>query len=127
MRNKASLVLMEQLVMLLVFAIAAAVCLNIFVKSKEISNSVEQRETAALMAQNTAELLKSSGGDFAYAALILDGSAKGDSLSLVQDEFSLNARKLPSVQSGLGQALIEVSYAGEPVFSLELGYREAAE
>jgi len=58
MRSKAPLLLMEQLVMLLVFAFAAALCLQIFVLSGKLSEKYEIRDRAVLEAQNVAELLK---------------------------------------------------------------------
>ena len=58
MRSKASLFLMEQLVMVLVFALAAALCLNAFVQAQRISDAAAWQDEAALTAQNAAELLK---------------------------------------------------------------------
>ena len=61
MRSKASLFLMEQLVMLLVFALAAALCLGVFVRADRISEETHQRDQAVILACNAAELLKSIG------------------------------------------------------------------
>ena len=44
MRSKAPLVMMEQMVMLLVFALAAALCLQAFVKSDQLSQQGEVRD-----------------------------------------------------------------------------------
>ena len=49
MRSKAPLILMEQMVMLLVFALAAALCLQAFVKSDELSARGEARDRAAVL------------------------------------------------------------------------------
>lgn len=67
MRSKAPLVLMEQMVMLLVFALAAALCLQAFVKSDEMSRRSEARDRAVVEAQNAAELIRYYGGDAAHA------------------------------------------------------------
>ena len=40
MKNKASLVLLEQLIMTLVFALAAAICLQIFVIAKATQGQI---------------------------------------------------------------------------------------
>lgn len=61
MRNKTSLILMEQLAMVLVFALVSAMCLQIFVFSDRLSKDQEAKANAALIAQNTAELLKNRG------------------------------------------------------------------
>ena len=49
MKSKAPLMLMEQMVMLLVFALAAALCLQAFVKADEISKQAEARDRAVLV------------------------------------------------------------------------------
>ena len=62
MRSKAPLALMEQAVMLLVFALAAALCVRIFVSADQLFRRNEARDRAVLEAQNAAETLKRSGG-----------------------------------------------------------------
>ncbi len=61
MRSKAPLVMMEQIVMVLIFALAAALCLQAFVLSGQISNKMEAKNRAVVEAQNAAETLKSGG------------------------------------------------------------------
>lgn len=63
-RSKTPLALMEQLVMVLVFALAAALCVQVFVLSDRTSALNEARDRALLEAQNAAEALKS--GDETY-------------------------------------------------------------
>lgn len=58
MKNKASLQLMEQLIMILVFAVAAALCLQVFAKSAEISRQTACQDEAVQTARNAAELYK---------------------------------------------------------------------
>lgn len=62
MKNKSMLVLIEHIVMLLVFALAASVCIRMFVLSEQLSRKYEATDRAVLVAQNLAELLKNSGG-----------------------------------------------------------------
>jgi hypothetical protein len=59
MRNKAPLILMEQLIMVLVFALAAAVCVRAFVLAENISKESAARDRAMLEAQTAAEYAKS--------------------------------------------------------------------
>ena len=61
MRNKTTLVLIEQIVMILVFLLAATVCVRMFVLSETLSKRNEATDRAVLKAQNAAELLKSAG------------------------------------------------------------------
>lgn len=58
MRSKAPLVMMEQLVMVLVFALTAALCVQIFVLSEKLSIKASATDRASLMAQNVAERMK---------------------------------------------------------------------
>ena len=67
MRNKPPLILMEQMVMLLVFALAAALCLQAFVKSDGLSKDSEARDRAVTLCQNVAETLRHFGGDMGNA------------------------------------------------------------
>lgn len=61
MRSKAPLVMMEQIVMVLIFALAAALCLQIFVLSGKLSKQIEAENNAAIKAQNIAETIKAEG------------------------------------------------------------------
>lgn len=64
MRSKTPLALMEQVIMVLVFALAAALCLRAFYLSDRISRSCEERDRAVQAVQTVAETLKSCHGDF---------------------------------------------------------------
>jgi hypothetical protein len=61
MKSKAPLVMMEQIIMVLVFSLAAALCLQTFVLSGKISKRTETKNRAAVEAQNVAELMKADG------------------------------------------------------------------
>ena len=58
MKNKAPLPMMEQLIMILVFALTASLCLQGFSLADRMSRRHEAREQAVVLAQNTAETLK---------------------------------------------------------------------
>ena len=77
MKSKAPLAMMEQIVMVLVFALSAALCVQVFVLSDRTSRENEARDGAAVMAQNTAEQIKSVRGDFARAAELYGGGWNG--------------------------------------------------
>lgn len=61
MKSKAPLAMMEQIVMVLVFALAAALCVQTFVLSGKISKKTEAENRAAVEAQNVAETMKNGG------------------------------------------------------------------
>ncbi len=71
-RSNAPLVLMEQMVMLLVFALAAALCLQAFARSDADSKRSEARDRAALLCQSMAESLRYTEGDLEAAAEMMD-------------------------------------------------------
>lgn len=112
MRSKASLFLMEQLVMILVFALAAALCLRLFAATQEISLETAHRDKAVVIAQNGAELLK--------AGLRADEIEKKLSCA----PFAVRIQMLPREFPGLAQAEVVVIYEEEKQFSLTVGYQE---
>ena len=61
-RSRAPLALMELTVMLLVFALAAALCLQAFVASSRQAARSQARDNAVRRAQTAAETLKAVGG-----------------------------------------------------------------
>ncbi len=111
MKNKGALSLMEQLVMILVFALAAALCLGAFAKAQTLGQTTDRRETAARIAQNGAERLK-AGGDL-------------EDLELPEGYyavFSPSGTKTPGVCIGT----VEVWHTEEkePVFVLSVAWQE---
>ena len=59
MNRRTHLLLMEVLVMVLVFALAAAACLGIFVKARLTAEETARQDAAVALARNAAELWKS--------------------------------------------------------------------
>lgn len=112
MKSKATLFLMEQLVMLLVFALAAALCLGIFVRADRISAETKERDEAVILACNAAEMLKSEKDP----QEVLKEIEKGG--------FALEIQEEESGVSGLGQARIVVFSQNREVFSLQTGWQE---
>lgn len=63
MKNKSFLMLIEQQIMIMVFAVAAAICIKTFVYSDLVSRNTEVRDSAVVAAQNAAQCLKQAEGD----------------------------------------------------------------
>ena len=82
MKSKTPLALIEMSVMVLIFALAAAVCVRTFVRADGISNHCADRDRAVAAVENAAETVKYYRGDLEQAALILEGSADGKELSV---------------------------------------------
>lgn len=118
MRSKAPLALMEQAIMLLVFALAAALCLRAFVWADTRSEDNAGRDRALLQAQSAAETLKSTRGDLNAAAGMLGGSVEGGVWTVRYDEewnetegeaeYVLRAAPEDSGSDLLGLAAVEV-------------------
>lgn len=126
MKSRASLVLMEQLIMVLVFALAASMCLGVFLRADQISLETARRDEAAVLAQNWAEVLKSTGGDLHAAAELLGGRAEEERLTLESDGFVLEIQLIDSGVIGLGTAQIRVYWENSLIFELRTGWQEVA-
>ena len=109
MKHRSSLLLMEQLVMILVFALCAALCLQAFVAADNMAKSTALQDEAVLLAQNTAESLK-AGGPVPEAP----------------EALRLEVIPLVTGLSGLAKAEITVFSAetGDTIFALTVGWQE---
>lgn len=136
--------LMEELVMLVVFALAAALCLQAFVKSDQMSRRSEARDQAVALCQSAAEAVRASEGDFRRAAELLGAEQQEDSLRMFYGEdwqpaqptspgaypfgYTLGAAREESGVPGLGKARVWVvddhDEAGEVLFSLDVTWQE---
>lgn len=130
MKNKAPLTMMEQVIMLLVFALAAVLCLQAFTAANQTSKSHAARDRAATAAQSAAEALKATGGDYEEAADLLVGMLKDGNLTVYYDEnwqiadapeiaYVVSVPSADTSQPFLSQTTVTVSDADlEPLFSL---------
>lgn len=137
MKSRAPLALMEQTVMVLVFALAAALCLRAFALADGVSRQVEATDQAVLWAESAADTLKARNGDLAQAAEELGGSLDGQCWTISLDEdwqetadeptYTLTAQLVESGQPLLGKAQIDVVQKnGDSLFSLEVCWQEAS-
>ena len=138
MKNKAPLSLMEQLVMLLVFALAAVLCLQVYVLSGQVSRHCEVRDQAVTLVQNTAESVKASRGDASQYPRLLGGSGDADRWCICYDEdwkqtapeTSCYRLLICAEDTGLptlGRASVSaMTESGEPLFSVAIAWQEVA-
>ena len=137
MKSKAPLAMMEQMIMVLVFALAAALCLQAFVRSDQMSRRAEARDRAMTLCQTAAEVIRHSNGNFEDAAEKLGLELDQDgAISCYYDEhwepipgregtYLLRIHGLSDVSPGLGKASVSVSEAdGEALFELEATWQE---
>lgn len=119
MRSKTPLVLMEQLVMVLVFAMAAAICLQVFGLSDRLSKENEARAEAALLAQNTAEELKSS-----YGEALLDWEEADGIYYMEEEGCRLQVQAAETEISGLRKVELQVLQEEEVLFEIPVAWQE---
>lgn len=130
--------------MLLVFALASALCVQAFSAADSLSRQGERRDRAVLLAQNTAEQLKeyAPGRDAAELTSYLGGAAEdGARVRVYLDETLTQAWPTmtedtayllqvelaePSCGGRLGRAEITVYPADgeEPIFSIPAAWQE---
>ena len=138
MRSKAPLALMEQMEMVLIFALAAALCLQAFALSDRLSRESEARDGAVVLAQNAAEICKHSRGDFAQLERTLGGEALGYNWTILYGEtlepvtsaaeavYEVVVRPEAAEVSGLGRATVSVFELsdGKLLFQIPVGWQE---
>lgn len=146
MKSKAPLMLIEQIMLLLVFAFVAALCMQAFVKSDKIAAQSEARDRAVVLAQTAAETIRHNGGDFAGSAEDLGGMITDeDMLQIAYDsewnrtdmvehsDYLLCAQRSDAGVQGLGKARVWVAHCGDSaqqrgeaddLFSIEITWQE---
>ena len=135
MKNKAFLPLMEQMFMILFFALAAAICLQGFAKANQISHTQQQKDQAVMAAQNAAEVLKQTQGDLEETAKTLQGSCEETAAAVFYDEnwqpvtqenaaFTLRIDPLSSDIPLLGSASVRVLSGETVLFELTVSWQE---
>ena len=143
-RSKAPLSLMEQLIMVFVFAFAAAICLQAFVYSDRLSKDGTTKETAAMRATEVIEVCKSYHGDLKHAAKELGASVipssgdSGDSVEKIYEEDGLRVVLDAGAEEQTGQmkthqtAKVSVweipedgKEAGDPVYAVDVAWQLA--
>jgi type II secretory pathway pseudopilin PulG len=107
---RGNLILIELLVMLLVFSLAAAACLGIFAQARLMTEETARLDEAVALARNAAELLK----------------AGRDLQTLDTGELRLEITELPGEIPGMMQAEIAILDGETTVFSLTTGWQEVA-
>ena len=143
MKSKAPLVMMEQMVMILVFALAAALCLQAFVLSDSISQENQRRDQAALLCkalgygQTDAHPILTAGESAAGGeeGSYVERETSGPASVFYYDEngqqmkepavYRLEAVWLPSEYAALnrGQITAYDQESGKELFSLEFAWQ----
>lgn len=139
MKSRATLVLTEQLVMLLTFSLAAALCLGIFAGAHRISRETRQLDDAVILVRNGAETLKAAGGNMEATARTMGGSLENGCITVRYDRqlqpaedgcYILTIRKDDSGLSTLGTATVQAyheSRSDTVLFSVTAAWQEVTQ
>ena len=76
-RSKSTLFLIEQLIVIAVFAICAVACISILTAAYFYANDSKATSHAVLRAESAAEIFKATGGDTSVVAEIMGGELRG--------------------------------------------------
>lgn len=122
MRNRAFSPLLEQILMIAVFALVAAVCVSGFSKAYHISQQIHRKDQAVILAQNLAEELK-SGLISADDTVFYD-----DALQLTTEAeaaYVATITPIPTDVAGLGGACIRIHFKDTQLYTLNVHWQEA--
>ena len=130
MRSKAPLVLIEQVIMILVFALTAALCLQMFTMADRLSVKYAATDRAVLEAQNAAEWMK-QGQLTEYLSEYKAVGEKGAGMVLFDEdwqvteyiekaEYFLQIIEVQTEQENLWKAEIVVLAGEEELFRLSV-------
>jgi Tfp pilus assembly protein PilE len=116
------LFLMEQLIVILVFAICAAVCMRLFVTSYIMVDETSDLNSALLAVESAAETYKATGGDIERMTQILRDTLPGFETDYFLSVTTDVSSETPSVKA----AVLTVSKpTGEEIISVIVAARVA--
>lgn len=136
MRSKAPLVLIEQIIMLLVFSIAAAICVRAFVYADQLSLEKELRDQAIIKAQTVAETYKYYSGNAENALNDIGGIIENNKWITYwdgrwnicddsQSQYKIVVTNEKNNVKGLGTAELKVfSIDGKQIIILPVAWQE---
>lgn len=124
-RSKAPLALMEQVIMILVFALASAVCLQAFVYSDRLSRTDEQRQNAMAKAQQVTEYCKANHGDLEKAGEILGADVTEEGLEIrYPEEEMILSLQLTEKTDYLQKAVVTVTDMEDAeIYNMDIAYQ----
>ena len=127
MKSRSTLLLMEQVIMVMFFAIAAILCIQIFVYAHRTSIKNAQRTEASVVVQSVAEELKCSGGDYEAISRLHGGNWDGTALEIKDEnaEYIVCVTPLEDSNPYMDKAEVK-AVAGEDILvAIQVGWQEA--
>ena len=112
--SKTPLFLMELIIMLLVFSVSAAICLQVFAGARRISDESHRLDVSVMLAQTAAESWKASHGDLNETAERMGAVPENNGFVLLDEEEGIELEFRCEEMT----ANIVVLSGGEDIFSL---------
>lgn len=126
MNRRRTLTLIEIAVMLLIFALAAALCMDCFAGTERKARESICRDRAIMEVQNAAEVLRHCGGNFEAAADRHGGTWDGKRWTLDFGEYQILVQPENTQIPYLGGARLEAVYGKQVLFAMDLRWQEVA-
>ncbi|MBQ3029273.1 MAG: hypothetical protein IJD26_09335 [Lachnospiraceae bacterium] len=135
-KSKSTLALMEQAVMILVFAVAATLCVQAFVRADAYSKELERRDRAVNLCQTVAETVKAKKGDLKATAAQSEATVSGGMMFLYYNKEWEPVTEQDAVyvlcleETGrngyvtAAQVRVTMKKSGEEVFALPVRWQE---
>lgn len=127
MKNRSSLAAMELLVMVLVFAMAGALCLRAFAWAEQSARERVRRDGALLLAQNAAQSLKSGAAERPKSF----GAAENTFYDAEWEPcdppgaYRMEISRLPTAYAALGAARVQIYGVGDALLAqLDVNWQE---
>jgi len=126
MKNKAPLALIEQVIMLLVLAVAATVCLQVFAQAHHKAHHNTLQDQSLQQLENTAQVLKHTKGDLDRLCLELGGSHTDGQWILDTEAYTLTAVLIEDNTPLLGTAELSAVTQEGVISSLSVSWQEVS-
>lgn len=126
MKSKVSLALTELCVMLLVLALASALCLRVFVWADETSQKSAARDDALIYMQSVAEMLKATGSP-EDTVLALGGSRTENYWQIPGEIFDIRIIATETAEDNLRSVSLEAVYQDTVLIRFPVSWQEVAQ
>ena len=125
MKNRASLVLIELCIMLLVLAVSAAVCLRIFLWADQTSKDNAARDMAVIQMQSVAETIKGFGS-LEEGAKAIGATQRTEAWIVAGEDYEIRITPLADEKENLGSALLEAVCGDTVLMRFTVSWQEVA-
>lgn len=122
--SKSGLFLMEMILVISLFALSAAICLQMFAYANQTARASEELSYATLAARSGAECYQGLGGDLSEMAQILGGSVTGETLEVhYDDQWCATSQSVSYTltlvkEDGSGRITVTAVEAGTTLYTL---------